>query len=166
MSTPATVEIWESNTNLETPTKITGLDFGSADEPNLVAANHPLVIPVSGAVYAYNKWTRWKVVAWVDTNTIDNLMWYKSAGTIAANWSEHFKDASNPAFVTPARDKPAFPFGTPWPTSAGTARLIDGTFNNPTTGYSSYADMNVAITNLVVAGVKGQHTITYRYDES
>ncbi len=165
MSTPATVEIWESNGVGEVPTKITSLSFGSVDAPNLVAVDHPLVIPVAGSVYSYQKFTRWKVIAWVDTNTIDNLKWFKSAGTDAANWST-WRTADNEAYFTP--DRAGTGIVNPWPTTSGTARSLTGTISNPTTGYitSTYVCLLLSIDNTTAAGAKGSHTITYRYDES
>ncbi len=167
MSTPATVQVWESNTVAETPTHITGLDFGSIDAPNLVAADHPLVIPVSGFIESYQKWTRWKVTAWVDTTAIDNFKWFKSAGSVAAGWQEYNSTDSNPTFVTPARNATGLA-SSAWPTSAGTAQAITGSISNPTIGYSSYARMVVVIGDVGATnpGYKGQHTLTYRYDES
>ncbi len=165
MSTPADVQVWESNTVAETPTHITSLNFGSVDDPNLVAADHPLVIPVSGNVSAFQKWTRFKVVAWVDTNTIDTFKWFQSAGTDAANWFKTFSTDTNPTFATPVRSDPPST-STNWPTTAGGAQPIDGSFGNPSTGYSSYAVMNVKISSSTVAGNKGVHTVTYRYNES
>ncbi len=165
MSTPATVQVWESNLVGEVPTHITGLDFGSVDEPNLVAIDHPLVIPAGGSVFAYQKWTRFKVTAWVDTNTIDNFKWFKSAGSNGANWSELFAAASNPTFATPARSAPPSS-ATNWPTTASSAEPVDGSFSNPSVGYSSYAVMNYSISASTASGYKGQHTVTYRYDES
>ncbi len=165
MSTPATVQVWESNTVAETPTHITGLDFGAADIPNLTAADHPLVIPASGQVFAYQKWTRWKVTAWADTNTIDNFKWFKSAGSDAANWQDLASTDTNPTYATPTRAVPPSSINA-WPASAGAAQPIDGSFNNPSTGYSSYVVMNVNINSSTIGGYKGAHTVTYRYDES
>ncbi len=164
MSTPATVVVSESNLVGEVPTDISGLNFGSVDEPDLVAVDHPLVIPVAGLVYSFQKWTRWRVTAWVDTTLIDNLKWFKSAGGVTV-WAELNSTSSNPTYVTPARNGTGIT-NSPWPASAGSAQAIDGSFTNPTTGYSSYARMGVAIGDTTPAGAKGAHTITYRYDES
>lgn len=166
MSTPATVEIWESNGAGETPTHITGLDFGSADIPNMVAADHPLVIPASAVdIFSYTKWTRWKVTAWVDTNTIDNFKWFKSSGSNAPNWTELWQNNANPTYAQPIRAAGQTP-QTVWRTSAGTAVAIDGSIANPTLAYSSYAVMQVSVTDTTAAGAKGTHVLTYRYDES
>ncbi len=167
MSTPATVEIWESNGAGEVPTKITGLSFGSVDAPNLVAVDHPLVIPASGNIYSYQKFTRWKVTAWVDTNTIDNLKWFNSGISGVSGWTELFSNSATQAYFTPDRS------GTggntsPWPVNAGSAMILTGTISNPTTGYitTTYALMMLRISNSTPAGAKGVHTIVYRYDES
>ena len=173
MSTPATVVVSESNgAGPATMTDgITNLNFGSIDAANMVAADHPLVIPVAGSIYSYFKCTRWKVTAWVDTNLIDNLKWFKSAGANAANWSERYASVSR-AYVTPDRTL-AGPGGSvdtagPWPTTAGTAIAINGSIATPTIGYNgdNYAMHGVTITSSTVAGLKGSHTVTYRYDES
>lgn len=167
MSTPATVVISESNGAGPTVTDgITGLSFGSADIPNMVAADHPLVIPVAGFVYSYNKETRWKVTAWVDTTTIDNLKWFKSAGTNAANWQEQ-QNSAGAAYVTPVRTSQGN--DATWPTAAGSAVPLAGTISNPTIGYPSgtnYNLMQLRIASTTVAGAKGSHTLTFRYDES
>jgi hypothetical protein len=150
---------------------ITNLNFGSADIPNLVTADHPLVIPVAGNVNSYGKCTRWKVTAWVDTNLIDNLKWFKSAGTNAANWIVRYASVSR-AYAQPDRSDTG-PGGIidtvgAWPSTAGTAIAITGSIATPTIGYNgnNYAMQNVGIVSTVVAGLKGSHTITYRYDES
>lgn len=163
MPTPATVEIWESNGAGETPTKATNLNFGSADLPNLVTADHPLVIPVSGSVYSYGKFTRFKLVAWVDTNLVDNLKWWKSSGTNASGWTEDNLHTFN--YTTPSRT--FFNGFGAWPTTAGSAVGLPGSFANPTTGYgASYVKHQIGIDSTVIAGLKGSHTVTYQYDES
>jgi hypothetical protein len=168
VSTPATVEIWESNgtSGAEVHTKATGLSFGSVDQPNIVAANNPLVIPAAGNIFAYHKYDRWKVIAWVDTNTINNLKWFKSAGSLAASWSEDRGGSPTQVYATPTRTL----LGSgAWPTIAASAQAITGSFTTPTTGYGSngyYTQLGVYINNLVAAGAKGSHTVSFRYDES
>lgn len=166
MSTPADVEIWESNgtSGVEVHTKATVLNFGSVDQPNLVALDHPLVIPVAGLVASFRKYTRWKLISWVDTTTINNLKWFKSAGVGPSNgWNERYSDG---VYATPIRTN--LP-NQPWPTTAGTAIAITGTITNPTTGYvnaTDYVIHNVYIDNTTTPGLKGAFTITYQYDES
>jgi len=170
--TPATVEVWESNgtSGAETHTQVTAYNFGSSDTPNLTAATYPLVIPVGvGPIYAYRKFTRWKLVTWVDTNTIDTLRYYKSAGSNATGWNENYNSvAGGSAYGTPTRANTLCTSDN-WPTTAGTAFSVTGTISNPTTGYinsTTYCIMNVRITNTVVAGAKGSHTMSWVYNES
>jgi hypothetical protein len=162
----AVVEVWESNTVAETPTQATALSFGSVDQPNIVAADHPLVIPVAGNIFAYQKYLRWKVTSWGDetTTTIDTLRWFKSAGSLAANWTEWNAAAPGGAYGTPARSSLA---ETTWPATAPDAIAITGSFANPATGYSTnYAVLNVSINASTVAGNKGSHTVVFAYNES
>lgn len=167
MSTPATVVISQTNLVGAVITDgIANLSLGSADIPNMVAADHPLVLPVAGNIYSYEVYTRWKVTAWVDTNLIDNLKWFKSAGSNAANWIERHSSIAR-AYATPLRTISNCD-GFAWPTTAGTAITITGSIATPTIGYNgnAYAVHQVGIDNTVVSGAKGSHTITYRYDES
>lgn len=166
MSTPATVEISESNGGGPTVTDgITSIGMGSVDTPNMVFADHPLVIPTAGNVFSYKKWVRWHVAAWVDTTTITNFKWFKSAGPDdPTGWSELYTFDTNPAYAS-GRSNFAMSSG-PWPKTAGTAQAVTGSFTNPTTGYSSYAGLSVTINSSTSSGLKGAWTITFRYDES
>jgi len=167
MSTPATVEIWESNGGVPTTTKATSISLGSIDSPNLVPIDHPLVIPAAGFVYSYKKWTRWNVISWVDTTTIDNFKWFKSTGVApAGGWLEHFAGNHDPAYSV-GRSNYGADDAQPWPTlTIGGPFGVDGTFTNPATGFSKYAAFVLSIDNSTLPGNKGIFTITYRYDES
>src|SRR5437867_1992646 len=121
MSTPATVIISESNGVGEVPTDgILNVNWGAIDAPNLVPADYPLIIPMPGVVYSYIKYHRFKVTAWVDTTTVDNLKVWKAAGSVPTGWSLQpnaniLPDSGGP-YVIPVRGP--VPNDVSWPTTA------------------------------------------------
>lgn len=75
----ATLVLSETNGAGATVTDgISNLNFGSADEPNIVVASHPIVIGLN----SYVKFIRIKVTDMGGSSSIDTLKVYKSAGVL------------------------------------------------------------------------------------
>ncbi len=80
--TAATVYISESNLAGEFVTdNITNISFGSVDQPNIVAATHPIIQAES----SYFKMLRFKVQSLGTSTTIKDLRWWKSSGAYVAS---------------------------------------------------------------------------------
>jgi len=77
----ATVVFSESNGAGETVTSnISNVSYGSVDQPNIVAANHPVIIGTN----AFSKMVRMQVTAMGGSTSLSNFKLWKSAGVYLA----------------------------------------------------------------------------------
>jgi hypothetical protein len=172
----ATVYISESNGAGEVVTdNITNINFGSVDQPNIVAANHPII----QTEISYFKMLRFKVQSLGTSTTIKDLRAWKSAGAYAANdeitaqmqaagfaYVQPTPAAPNPPFNAPAAIITADPGG---PTISighdltGTFKAAGGTVGVP--GYSDYFALTYK-TNAAPVGPVSTKTLTFQFDES
>lgn len=72
----ATIYIIEANGAESITENITNCNFGTQDAPNVVTATYPIVAGFNG----YEKY--WKMKFYATFNKVDNLKFYKSAGTL------------------------------------------------------------------------------------
>ena len=151
----ATFQWSESNGAGETVTDgISNLNFGNLDSPNLSSPNNRVIAGQN----SYEKWMRGKFSG-VYT-TIDNLKFYKSAGTLPANVS--IKAAVNAAYATPTTSTSVVATSNV-PTTLGTALVPTDPGASP--DYSGYMIMQMQTTGAATPGAVATQTFTLQYDE-
>lgn len=166
----ATVEI--SETNGTAPGTVTdgvsNINFGSADSPNLVAANNAIVAGQN----SYEKWERFHVTAMGGSTKIDNLRVYWPGGAFPIGTGTYVKtntktsgysSATYATPVTTASTVATVNLATAEPGSAnlGIAGSLTGSFS--AAGYSDYGVFQVQTNAADTAG--SSITIRFRYDE-
>src|SRR5260221_13463550 len=97
----ATVYISESNGAGEVVTdNISNINFGSVDQPNIVAANHPIIQSEN----SYFKMLRFKVQSLGTSTTIKDLRLWKSAGVyVTGEFIKVVDNAAGFAYVQPTQ---------------------------------------------------------------
>jgi len=167
--TEATVELSESNTVSETVHDgINNINYGSDDSYDLVPATYP----ITAGENSYEKWIRLHVSAMGDSNKIDNIQIWKSAGayvtgeTIDTNLKT--SGYSGATYATPTQNESTVatePMPTADPTQANLG--IGGSLSGNLTaiGYSDYWVSQLQTTVSTPAGDVNQKTYTIQYDE-
>jgi hypothetical protein len=166
--TVAAVEICESNTDLETVTHgISNINYGVADEPNTDYANHPIPVPGN----SMRKEIRLHVTAMNDSNKIDNIRIWKSAGAyltdegIQTNLKTSAYSAT--AYVTPSTTTytdQTMPTAEPGSANLGIAGSLTGSLT--AAGYSDYWHSQLQSTGTgTPPGNANQKTFSIKYDE-
>jgi len=160
--TLATVELSESNGAGETVTDgISNANFGSNDSANLTAATYPITPGNSG----YEKWLRLHVSAMNDTTKVDNLRFYKSAGTLPGSTTLYYATVNVASYSTPATTNlvatTSAPTSLPGSANVNIAGSLSGSLT--ATGYSDYCVVQLRTD----AGdtTSGSVTLTFAYDE-
>jgi hypothetical protein len=159
----ATITFSESNGAGEVVTdSLSNINFGNADEPNTVVANHKITVGNN----SYEKYIRIKVD--LDSGTvIENMKFWKSAGTLVTG--ETIKAIANQIYSTPVATASSKAVSD-IPTSEGTALDIeseevdDSKFTED--GYSKYLVLQTQSTESTPGGAGNQKTFTLQYDES
>lgn len=159
----ATWQFSESNTVSETITDgISNVNFGSVDESNIVAADHP----ITRGLNSFCKYIRGKFTgSWTE---ISNMKFWKSAGSYVTG--EAIKALANATFSTPSESDTG---DSDIPTTEGTALSINSAEGDPTivygasgvSGYTGYIRLQLQTTGSTPAGAVNQKTLTFQYDE-
>ncbi len=164
--TAATVYISESNGVAEVVTdNISNINFGSVDQPNLVAANHPIIQSEAG----YFKMLRFRVQSLGTSTTIKDLRFWKSAGVYVTG--EVILRLNNPAQAYSQPNQTDAGAGSPIYTSdPGTAVVgIGGAYAGTiiaAPSYSNYILLAYTTTGSTPVGPVNQKTLTFQYDET
>jgi len=173
----ATVFISESNGAGEVVTdNISNLNFGSVDQPNLVAANHPIIVSEA----SYFKMLRFKVQSLGTSTTIKDLRWWKSAGVFLTQESIEAIDRqagggnNNVAYVTPVQTNSNPPFtgfsinirtADPGSACVGIAGSLAGTII-AAPAYSEYFCAQLQTGGLTPIGQVNTKTVIFQFDET
>lgn len=149
---PATFAFSESNSSMETATDgISNVNFGNLDAPNLSSPNNRIVAGNN----SFEKWVRGKFSG--SYTTVDNLKFWKSAGSLPVNVS--IKAEVNDMFAEPT-DSTSSVATAGIPTSVGSALVPDSPGASP--DYSGYITMQMQTTGAAPAGDSGVQTYTLR----
>ena len=141
---------------------ISNVNFGNADEANIVPASHP----VNAGEASFEKYIRCLFSGvWTE---ISNMKFWKSAGSYVTG--EAIKAAANVAFATPSQTVNA---DSDIPTALGSALAILSAEGASTieygvsgvSGYTKYIRMQAQTTSSSPAGNVNQKTFTFQYDE-
>lgn len=170
MPTPATVYLSETNgAGAVVTDNISNINFGGADTPNIVAANHPVVRPNGGvAAFSFNKMLRFKVNSMGDSLLVNHSKIWKSAGAYVTGEVIGFR--SNIAYAQPIQTNAGG--GTFDTSEPGTPNIFVGGVAGggitvaPT--YSNYFDLQLFINSggVTPIGNVNQKTIIVQWDES
>ncbi len=186
MPVAATVYISESNGAGEVVTdNISNINFGSVDQPNMVAASHPVIIGEN----SYFKMLRFRVASLGDSTTVKDLRYWKSAGALVTDEILSVADGltrlTHPGTTTPitylqpnsnnGADPPFNPVGLYnsnnfiRTTDPGTAQVsiggaLAGTLMAP--GYSDYFVMQIGSLVTTPVGPANTKTLTFQFDET
>jgi hypothetical protein len=134
---------------------ITNVNFGNLDTPNLASPNNRVIAGQN----SYEKWNRGKFSG-VYT-TVENLRFYKSAGTLPANVT--IKAAVNAAYATPTTTTSVVATADV-PITEGTALVPTAPGASPS--YSGYIIMQERATVAAAPGAVPTQTFTLKYDET
>lgn len=176
----ATVYISESNGAGEVVTdNISNINFGSVDQPNIVAANHPII----QGEYSYSKFLRFKLDNLGTSTTIKDLRMWQSAGALVSGESigcnakaaaptitDGQYTANLPAYAAPDQllynplNAVAFPTADPGGASIGIAGNRANTLVAP--GYADYFKIQLHTDATTPVGPVNQKTFTFQYDET
>lgn len=153
---PATFDWAERNgTSPGTNTdSISNVNFGNLDSPNLSSPNNRVVAGNN----SYEKWNRGHFSG--SYTTIDNLKFWKSAGSLPAN--VFIKAAVNSAYATPVNTASVIATADV-PTTEGTALVPTSPGASP--DYSGYITMQMQTTGAATPGAVATQTFTLKYDE-
>jgi len=163
----ATVELCESNTGGETIThNITNMNYGDDDSPNLTPATYP----IKAGENSFEKWLRLHVTAMGDSNAIDNIQIWKSAGAYVTGEGiqTNLKTSAYTAETYAAPSKTTYtdqvmPTADPAAANLGIAGSLSGQIT--AIGYSDYWRSQLQTTVSTPAGDVNQKTFTIQYDE-
>jgi len=141
---------------------ITNLNFGSADDHNLVTLSNAILRGNS----SFEKYLRCKFTG-VYTE-ISNMKFWKSAGTLVTG--ETIKAAANVVYATPSATSNA---DSNIPTTEGTALALQSAEGDTTivygasgvSGYTKYIRVQLQTTASTPAGAVNQKTFIFQYDE-
>lgn len=160
----ATVYLSESNGAGEVVTdNISNINFGSVDEPNIVAANHPIIQGENSFV----KFLRVAVPSLGDSTTIKDLRVWKSAGALVTDEVLLTYNVVAAPYETPTTvNTMNVELATSDPGTAnwGIAGSFAGTITAP--GYSNYKRIGIVTGGSTPVGPVNQKTITVQYDET
>ncbi len=167
----ATVFISESNQAGEVVTdNISNINFGSVDQPNIVTANHPVIV----GEFSYQKYLRFKVASLGTSTTIKDLRYWKSAGVYVTNENIYTINLATAVagvpYATPTQAQlpGSFPqpilTGDPGSPNVGIGGILAGTIAAP--GYSDYFGMVTQSNVATPVGPANTKTLTFQYDET
>jgi len=164
----AIVQIHEKNGAGETPTDKTSatIRYKNADNAT-VDANDPMVIPVSGSDFSFDKWLILSVTVAPDTQ-IENLLAYMDGangwGTGVLGW---YKTAGS--YSTPSAPASAAGYTDLFTATIGSPIDMDAINTGPFSGTGDIGDYLQTMEEVVDTanqGVTSDETLTFSYDES
>lgn len=150
-------------------------DFLSLDETSNEDSNnyknHPIIVPVSGTAYSFEKWIS---IYWNfnGSNQITNVKFWKSSGTLShADLLIKFGVVNRvtPGYATPVNTQSSKATSDVSTSEPGTQNVtLDGGGNTITgSAYSDYLVLQLHVPNTVdVPGDVGTQEFTCQYDES
>jgi hypothetical protein len=151
----ATFQWSESNSVAETVTNgISNVNFGNLDSPNLSSPNNRVIAGNN----SFEKWNRGRFSG--TYTTIDNLKFWKSAGSLPANVT--IKAEVNTAFAEPTDDASIVATANV-PTTEGTSLVPTSPGASP--AFSGYITMQLQTTVAASPGAVATQTFTLKYDE-
>ena len=163
----ATIEIDESNTAGETITHgIANCNFGSNDSVNITPATYP----VTAGQNSYEKF--WKFHFQSTFNKVDNLRFWKSAGTIDTNadiktcartTSYTQQTFATPVATTSSKATQDIAEADPGAANLGIGGSLSG--NLTSAGYSDYLVCQYQAASAHNPGDIAQLTLRFQYDE-
>lgn len=167
----ATVELSESNGAGETVTDgISNINWGSADLPDLVAADHKII----KGRRSFDKYIRFHLVDLDTSNQINNIRIWKSAGSYVAGESIIVNLATTEllyldvVYAQPTSvawgNSMTLPSADPGVANLKIADDLAGALTAP--GYSEYWRSQLVTTSLTPTGLTNAKTIKITYDET
>lgn len=167
----ATVFISESNGAGEVVTdNISNMNFGSVDQPNIVTANHPIIIGEK----SFAKYFRFKVQSLGGSTTIKDLRMWRSAGAYvsgedlvsnaggASNIGITYSTPTDAAVANVDREVGS---ADPGGANIRIAGNLAGTII-AAPAYSDYFAMQLSSTLLTPVGPANTKTLTMQFDET
>lgn len=162
----ATVTIGEKNGAGGTYTDKTSgtVRFKNADNATVDNAN-PMVIPVAGSDYSYEKWLRLRIGATGPSVQITNLKMYTDTanglGTGVNLWAKAVT-----TYATPAEATGTAGYTNAFTYSSGSALSLGaGPYSTTNTEIGDHCVMMMEVTSTATQGQTPSETITFSYDE-
>lgn len=164
----ATISINEYNGAGPTETiGVTNCNFGTSDSANIVTATYPIV----AGFHSYEKY--WKMFFTGTFNKVDNLKFYKSAGTIDAN-ADVLTNATGASYTaisyatpvtgTSSKATKAIAESEPAGANIGIGGALAGSIT-VTSGFSDYIGCQYQTTASHTPGDIASLTLKFQYDE-
>lgn len=169
----ATVQVSETYAAGTTQDNIANINFGSTSSYEIVPASYPITIPGSGTNYSYEKWIRLKCSG--TYNVVDNLQFWKSAGTYSTGCSVYGNQSTStpqPTSYTAAVNTLstvatiAVPTSDPNDNNLSIDNSLTGSFTSNETAYSDYLVLQLRVDDTASPGNMNQLTFTFQYDEA
>jgi hypothetical protein len=166
----ATVTVYESNTGSETKTNsVSNINFGSTDASGLTPASYPISFATGSTYYSYEKYIGLYITG--TYNKVDNLQYWKSAGTYSTGVSVYVSNTANTAYATPvntlsSKATNACPTSDPGTANIGIGGAFAGSSVTNATTYSNYVCMQLRVDGSTASpGDMTQLTFSFQYDE-
>ena len=133
---------------------LANVNFGGIDAPNLASPNNRVIAGQN----SFEKWLRGRFSG--TFTTIDNLRFFKSAGTLPAN--AFIKAAVNAAYAAPTNAASAVAVADVPTTEAG---ALAPSAPGASPSFSGYITLQMQTTSAAAYGAVPTQTFTLKYDE-
>jgi hypothetical protein len=163
---PATVTIGEKNGAGGTYTDKTSgaVRFKNADNAT-ADNNNPMVIPVAGVDYSFEKWLRLRIGATGPSVQISNLQFYTDGGNGFGTGVLLYAKAVA-SFATPAEATSTAGYTNAFSYVTGSRLSLGaGPFSTINTEIGDHCVMMMTVDNTATPGVTTNETLTFSYDE-
>jgi len=160
----ASVQIREKNGAGETATDKTSgtVRFKNADNATVDTSN-PMVIPVSGTDYSFEKWLRFNVASGTYTE-ITNIEMYSDGGNgLGTGVVAYAKTVA--AYATPAEATSTTGYTSAFSYTSGSPLVVGAGPYTSTGDKGNYVVMILTVADTATAGVTSSETITWAWDE-
>lgn len=162
-----TVQIDEYNgAGTTETTNISNLNYGNNDSTGLTPATYP----ITAGNNSFTKFIKFDITNFSTSNKVDNLQFYKSAGTYVTGegiqCSLRTSSYSAPSYATPTittYTDQTMPVADPGAANWGIATALAGSLT--ATGKSDYMKSQLQTTGSTPPGNVNQKTFTIEYDE-
>ena len=159
----ATFKVYEKNGVGETATDKTSgtVRFKNADDAT-VDTNNPMVIPVSGTDYSYEKYLRANITG--TYTSISNIKMYSDGGNgLGTGVNAYAKTAA--AYTTPAEATATTGYTSVFTYTSGSALTVGAGPFTGTGDKGNYVMMIGTVLDTATQGVTASETITWSWDE-